>query len=60
MPRTSSTRDTLGSSAGSPGRRILAMILRYWYLLRCSVPRMLELIYWPTVKMVLWGFISSF
>jgi len=60
LPTASSTRHTLGSSAGSPGRRILAMILRYWYLLRGSVPRMLELIYWPTVQMVLWGFISSF
>jgi len=36
------------------------MVLRYWYLLRGSWPRMLELAYWPTVQMVLWGFISQF
>ncbi len=42
------------------GRRIGAMILRYWYLLRGSWPRLLELAYWPAVQMVLWGFISQF
>ncbi|MBI1205715.1 MAG: ABC transporter permease [Azospirillum sp.] len=36
------------------------MVLRYWYLLRGSWPRVLELAYWPTVQMVLWGFISQF
>jgi ABC-2 type transport system permease protein len=41
-------------------RRVGAMILRYWYLLRGSWPRLLELAYWPTVQMVLWGFISQF
>lgn len=43
---------------GSPARRIGAMILRYWYLLRGSWPRLLELAYWPTVQMVIWGFIT--
>ncbi|HEV7372465.1 ABC transporter permease [Arenibaculum sp.] len=43
----------------SPGR-IGAMVLRYWYLLRGSWPRLLELAYWPTMQMVLWGFISQF
>ncbi|MEE8444984.1 MAG: ABC transporter permease, partial [Alphaproteobacteria bacterium] len=36
------------------------MILRYGYLLRGSWPRVLELAYWPTVQMILWGFISTF
>jgi ABC-2 type transport system permease protein len=36
------------------------MVLRYWYLLRGSWPRILELAYWPTVQMVLWGFINQF
>jgi ABC-2 type transport system permease protein len=43
----------------SPGR-VLAMLLRYLYLLRSSWPRALELIYWPTIQMVLWGFMSQF
>lgn len=40
--------------------RIGAMVLRYWYLLRGSWPRILELAYWPTVQMILWGFINQF
>lgn len=47
-------------SPGFSPVRIGAMILRYWYLLRGSWPRLLELAYWPTVQMLLWGFISSF
>ena len=41
-------------------RRIGAMALRYLYLLRSSGPRLLELFYWPTVQLVLWGFITQF
>lgn len=41
-------------------RRIGAMVRRHAYLLRSSWPRMLELMYWPTVQMVLWGFITKF
>jgi ABC-2 type transport system permease protein len=40
--------------------RIGAMVLRYVYLLRGSWPRIIELAYWPTVQMILWGFISQF
>lgn len=36
------------------------MVLRYAYLLRGSWPRLLELAYWPTVQMILWGFISQY
>jgi ABC-2 type transport system permease protein len=36
------------------------MLLRYLYLLRSSWPRALELIYWPTIQMMLWGFMSQF
>src|SRR5205085_3297392 len=41
-------------------RRIGAMVLRYWYLLRSSWPRMLELIYWPAVQMLMWGFLQTY
>lgn len=41
-------------------RRVGAMVLRHVYLLRRSWPRVLELMYWPTVQMVLWGFITIF
>lgn len=41
-------------------RRIYALVLRNIYLLRSSGPRILELMYWPTMQMVLWGFITVF
>lgn len=36
------------------------MVLRYWYLTKSSGPRILELTYWPTVQMSIWGFIQTF
>ena len=41
-------------------RRVGAMLLRYTYLLRSSWPRLLELIYWPAVQMLMWGFLQSY
>ena len=41
-------------------RRVNAMVLRYLYLVRGSWPRILELMYWPAVQLVLWGFITKF
>src|SRR5215469_13346215 len=41
-------------------RRIAAMIERYWFLLRSSWPRLLELAYWPTVQMLVWGFLQLY
>jgi ABC-2 type transport system permease protein len=45
---------------GISRRRIGAMTLRYWYLLRSSWPRLLELAYWPTVQMLTWGFLQIY
>jgi len=50
---------SVADRAFSPAR-IQAMVLRYIYLLRRSWPRLLELAYWPTMQMILWGFISQF
>jgi ABC-2 type transport system permease protein len=41
-------------------RRSGAMMLRYWYLLRSSWPRLLDLVYWPTVQMITWGFLQYY
>ena len=41
-------------------RRVAAMVLRYWYLLRYSWPRIVDLIYWPAVQMLMWGFLSLY
>jgi ABC-2 type transport system permease protein len=35
--------------------RVAAMVRRYWYL-----PRILDLIYWPTVQMLMWGFLQTY
>ena len=40
--------------------RVGAMVRRYVYLLRSSWPRLLELIYWPMVQMLTWGFLQTF
>ncbi|HJN23698.1 MAG TPA: ABC transporter permease [Rhodospirillales bacterium] len=41
-------------------RRVAALLLRHLYVLRRSWPRLLELAYWPTIQMLLWGFITTF
>lgn len=48
------------ANAGSARTRIGAMVLRHAYLMRTSWPRIFELMYWPTIQMVLWGFITVF
>jgi ABC-2 type transport system permease protein len=40
--------------------RVRAMVRRYWYLLRSSWPRVLDLIYWPAVQMLMWGFLQVY
>jgi ABC-2 type transport system permease protein len=45
---------------GIAPHRIGAMILRYWYLLISSWPRLLELLYWPALQIVTWGFLQSY
>ena len=40
--------------------RIYALFLRHLYLIKSSFPRILDLIYWPTIQIILWGFISKF
>ncbi len=42
-----------------PGK-IYALALRHLYLIGNSLPRIIDLIYWPTVQIFLWGFISKF
>jgi ABC-2 type transport system permease protein len=41
-------------------RRMRAILRRHIYLLLGSWPRVLDLFYWPTIQMVLWGFITVF
>jgi len=41
-------------------RRISALVLRYAYLLMGSWVRVLELAYWPSVQIIIWGFIAKY
>lgn len=41
-------------------RRVWSMFMRYFYLLRGSPIRLVELAYWPTVQMILWGFVGRY
>ncbi len=40
--------------------RIAAMLLRHYYLFRGSWTRIFDLMYWPVLQMVIWGFITVF
>jgi ABC-2 type transport system permease protein len=51
-------REQTGLAAS--GRRIGAMVLRHWYVIRSSWPRTAELIYWPLVQMLTWGFLQTY
>jgi ABC-2 type transport system permease protein len=41
-------------------RRVGALVRRYTYLLRSSGIRLLELIYWPFLQMLTWGFLQKY
>jgi ABC-2 type transport system permease protein len=40
--------------------RIGAMTARYYYVQRSSWLRLLDLIYWPTMQMLVWGFLYTY
>ena len=40
--------------------RMYGLFLRHFYLITRSFPRVLDLVYWPTIQITLWGFISNF
>ena len=40
--------------------KIYGLSLRHIYLIKSSFPRILDLIYWPSIQVFLWGFISKF
>ena len=45
---------------GFSPRRVGAIVLRHYYLMRSSWARVLELAYWPVINMVLWGFMTVY
>mgnify|MGYP005700575311 len=40
--------------------KMYGLFLRHFYLITRSFPRILDLIYWPSIQITLWGFISNF
>ena len=40
--------------------KIFALSLRHIYLIKGSFPRILDLIYWPTIQIFLWGLSQNF
>ena len=40
--------------------RIQSVMMRHLYLMRASWPRIFEMMYWPSIQIVLWGFITQF
>jgi len=45
---------------GASLRRMAALVQRYMYLLRSSGVRIIELIYWPFLQMLTWGFLQKY
>ncbi len=47
-------------SAMARRRRVFAVILRDFYVLRRSTARIFEVVYWPVIELVVWGYVSVF
>lgn len=42
------------------GRRVWGLVYRHLALYRRSPPRLIELMYWPVLQMIVWGFITAY
>lgn len=51
---------TLEPSRGFSFRRVSAVMLRQAYLYKRTFHRWVDLIYWPAIDLVLWGFVTLF
>ncbi len=51
---------TAAVGRGIGWHRIGAMLLRHWYLLTSSWPRLLEMVYWPALTLISWGFLQNY
>ncbi|HEY4499442.1 MAG TPA: ABC transporter permease [Candidatus Paceibacterota bacterium] len=40
--------------------RINALLIRHLYLFKRSVPRLMDILFWPVMELLLWGFISAY
>lgn len=71
MSRVTPQNVQAGTGSASPGvvstfrpglsvGRILALLLRQVYLYRRSLIRSLEIVYWPIMELLVWGFVSVY
>ncbi len=58
--RPSGARATLPEAARASARRIWGLVYRHLALYRRSWPRVVELMYWPILQMVVWGFVTAY
>ncbi len=49
-----------GSERTRTAERVAAMTLRYLYLHKRSLPRTLEVVFWPVMELLLWGFVALY
>lgn len=40
--------------------RVQALLIRHLYLYKRSVPRIMDVVYWPVMELLLWGFLSLY
>ncbi len=40
--------------------RIQALLIRHLYLYKRSLPRIMDIVYWPVMELLLWGFLSAY
>src|SRR3989344_3724100 len=40
--------------------RINALLIRHLYLYKRSFPRIMDILYWPLMELLLWGFLSLY
>ena len=60
VDRTSHGMGTGAARRGLSATRVAAMVARYLYLLRSSWSRIADLVYWPALQMITWGFLQSY
>ncbi|MEW6215841.1 MAG: ABC transporter permease, partial [Nitrospirota bacterium] len=53
-------KNYFSKSLGMSPKRTLAVVLRQAYLYKRSLPRLLEVFYWPMVDLLLWGFVTLY
>lgn len=41
-------------------RRVAALLLRYFYIHQRSIPRIMEIVFWPVMGLLVWGFLVRY